>query len=155
MRLPLKDRISNTGELKAWKGEIPFRYEYTAGIAGERFLGGLRRGKILAAECGNCRSRYVPPKVYCVKCYLPMKDYVEVGPRATVSALAESYVDFGGRRRSEPRVYAFMTFEGVNGGLVHLAGGKGLEVGSRVVPKFAPASRRKGSLLDIELFVRG
>ncbi len=149
----LKERITNVEEMKSWKDQIPFHYEYTAGVAGERFLRGLQHGKIVVTKCRSCGKSYLPPKVYCVDCYLEIKDFKQVGPVGTISAIAESHVDFYGRPMTKPRTFAFVTFGGVTGGLIHYARGKNLRIGSPVAPKFKPASKRSGTLLDIVEFV--
>ncbi|MBI3840420.1 MAG: Zn-ribbon domain-containing OB-fold protein [Thaumarchaeota archaeon] len=151
--MPMKERITSVDRQRTWEGEIPFHYEYTAGVSGERFLRGLQRGKILVPKCGNCGRSYLPPRAYCTNCFLEITSYVELKPTGRVSALAESHVDFQGRR-SKPRTFAFVTFAGVTGGLVHFAEGKGLRIGSSVRAKFKPAAKRKGTLLDIETFVK-
>ena len=147
MSTPLSERITRVDKLRSWSDRIPLHYEYTAGVAGERFLRGLQRGRILAAKCGNCGKMYLPPKMYCVDCYLEIRSYRSVGPAATVAALA------GDPAKRASRTFAFLTFDGVAGGLVHYARGKELEIGSRVVPRFKPARKSKGTLLDIEGFV--
>jgi uncharacterized OB-fold protein len=149
----LNERITSVDKLRSWTDKIPFHYEYTAGVAGEKFLRGLREGKILASECPKCRRRYLPPKMYCVDCFVGLKKYREVGPPGMVSAVTESYVDFQGRRLKSPRTYVYVTYSGVTGGLVQRAEGKGLRFGDKVTPKFKPSAMRTGSLLDFE-FVR-
>lgn len=151
--MPLKERITSVDQLRSWTDKIPLRYEYTAGVAGERFLRGLQEGRILAARCEKCGKSYLPPKMYCVECFAPITKFGEVGPEGRVRALTETYVEFDGSRREEPRLIAFVTFKGVTGGIVHRVSGEGLKVGSRVRAKFAPESRRTGSLLDIDEFV--
>lgn len=151
--MALKERITSIDKLRSWTDQIPLHYEYSAGVAGEKFLRGLQRGKILASECERCRRRYVPPKTYCVNCYVEIRKFRSVGLSGTVAALAESHVAFDGKRARKPTVFAFVTFRGVTGGLIHRAGGKGLAIGSKVVPKFRPVSKRTGTLLDIEKFV--
>jgi uncharacterized OB-fold protein len=150
--LTLGERITDADRLRSWKDDIPLRYEYTAGVAGERFLRGLQEGKILASRCGNCGRMYLPPKMYCINCYIEVRSYRAVGPAGTVAALAESHVDFEGRKLKTPRTFAFVRFTGVTGGLIHSASGKGLEIGSRVAPRFREARARKGTLLDIADF---
>lgn len=153
--MPIEERITSTEELRAWTDKIPFRYEYTAGVAGERFLRGLKRGEIIAGQCRKCGKKYLPPKMYCVDCFARIEEYEPVGPRGKVAALTESWVDFHGRRLKRPVLMAFVVFKGVAGGIAHTAEGRGLKIGSAVEPKFIPESQRKGSLLDIENFVTG
>ena len=154
MKLPLKERITSSDELRSWKDQIPFHYEYTAGVAGERFLRGLQRGEIIASHCTNCGRSYLPPKTYCVHCYLEINRYRRVGPTGTVTAITEAYVDFDGKKMPTPRTFVFVTFRGVTGGLIHRSAGKNVAIGSKVAPRFRPASSREGNLLDIEGFAR-
>ena len=154
MMMSLKERITSIEKLRSWTDQIPFHYVYTAGVAGEKFLRGLREGRILASECMNCGKKYIPPKVYCVECYREVKRFKQVGPGGVVAALAESRVGFEGKRLAKPRTFAFVVFKGVTGGLIHFATGTGLEIGSKVVPQFRAPAKRQGTILDIEEFVK-
>lgn len=151
--MPISERITSIDELRAWTDKIPLRYEYTAGVAGERFLRGIKDGKLLAGRCAKCGKKFVPPKSYCVDCFAPIGDYEQIGPRGTVAAITESWVDFQGRRLKAPTLFAFVVFRGVVGGIIQKAEGKGIRIGSAVEPKFAPPTARTGSLTDIECFV--
>jgi uncharacterized OB-fold protein len=147
---PLSERITRVDELRSWTDQIPLHYEYTAGVAGEKFLRGLIEGKILAAKCNKCGKRYLPPKMYCVDCFVEIKKFRRVPLSGTVSAITESHVDFEGKRMAKPKVFVFVTYPGVTGGLVQAASGKGLRTGTKVTPRFKPASKRTGSLSDFE-----
>jgi uncharacterized OB-fold protein len=151
-QLALAERITSVDKMRFWRGEIPLVYEYTAGVAGEKFLRGLQEGRILAARCGKCGTRYLPPKAYCVSCFQRISNFREVGPAGTVTALAEVHENFDGSRRKKPQRMAYVTFHGVTGGIIHKVSGAGLKVGSRVAPRFRPKTKRTGSLLDIEEF---
>ena len=151
--MPLNERITSADEFRSWTDKIPLRYEYTAGVAGERFLQGLKKGEILAGQCGKCGKKYLPPKMYCVDCFAPIVKFGAVGLRGSVAALTESWVDFQGKRRSSPTMIAFVAFTGVTGGIIHSAEGEHLRIGSAVEARFIPEPARKGSLLDIEKFV--
>jgi len=148
--MSLGERITSVDRLRSWTDEIPFHYEYTAGLAGERFLRGLQEGRIMASKCKKCGKSYLPPKAYCVECFAPIESYRAVGPEGKVAAVTESHVGFDGRRLKAPRTFVFVEFRGVTGGLVQVATGRRLEIGDRVAPRFKPASKRKGSLLDFE-----
>jgi uncharacterized OB-fold protein len=149
--MAFSERLTNVDEMRFWKDQIPFHYEYTAGVAGERFLRGLQSGKLLAGKCDSCGKMYLPPKMYCVDCYRKVTKMVEVGPSGVVSALTESHVSFDGRHLEEPVPLVFVTFKGVTGGLIQKAVGR-LRIGAKVAPRFKPRERRKGSLDDIEAF---
>jgi uncharacterized protein len=151
--MTLGERIANVDELRSWKDQIPFHYEYTAGVAGEKFLRGLKEGKILGAKCGNCGKTYLPPKTYCVDCYLEITSFPNVGVKGRVAALTGSLVDFEGKRTKKARTFVFVTFDGVTGGLIHHGVGSGLRIGGTVRPAFKAPSKRTGTLMDIEGFV--
>ncbi|MDV3292690.1 MAG: Zn-ribbon domain-containing OB-fold protein [Nitrososphaerales archaeon] len=152
--MPLNERITKVDEFRAWTDKIPLRYEYTAGVAGEKFLRGLQEGKILAGKCPKCGKSFLPPKMYCVDCFVPIKEYREVGLEGRVGALTESHVDFNGNKLGSPIAIAFVAFAGVTGGLIHRVEGEGLRIGTKVAARFVPRPARKGSLLDIEKFVQ-
>lgn len=148
----MSERITRVDLLKSWTDQIPLRYEYSAGVAGEKFLRGLQQGKILAAVCDRCGNKYIPPKMYCVDCFVQVSKFTEVGPEGRIAAISESHVEFDGSKAKEPRLMAYVTFKGVKGGLIHDVTGVGLKVGARVRAKFAAEANRKGSLLDIVAF---
>ncbi len=150
--MPLSERITDVDRMRFFKDEIPLHYEYSAGVAGEKFLRGLQEGRILASRCAKCGKRFLPPKSYCVDCYLPITRFGDVGPVGTIAALTESHVKFDGSRARTPVMMAFVTFRGTTGGIVHRVSGRDAEIGSKVAPRFRPKSKRKGSLLDIEEF---
>jgi uncharacterized OB-fold protein len=151
--MSLGERITSVDRLRSWTDQIPLHYEYTAGAAGEKFLRGLMDGKIVASRCKECGKTYLPPKAYCVDCFAPIETYRTVRPAGKVAALTESHVGFDGKRLRTPRTFVYVEFRGVTGGLVQVANGRGVEMGAKVAPRFKPASKRKGSLLDFE-FVR-
>ncbi len=152
--MALKERITSTDKIRSWTDQIPFHYEYTAGVAGERFLRGLQEGKVLASECVSCGKLQLPPKAYCVDCFAQTKRYRRVGPEGTVAALTRSSVGFEGERLPRPQAFVYVTFEGVVGGVVHRALGDGVEIGSKVAPRFKAQGKRTGSMLDIEGFAK-
>ncbi len=152
--MSLRERITNVDELRSWKGQIPFRYEYTAGVAGEAFLRGLQRGRITAARCQKCGKSYLPPKMYCVDDFTEITKFAEVKGKGKIVALAESYVDFEGRKTRGGNRFVFVAYDNVEGGIIHHGIGHGLKIGTRVSPRFRPREERKGTMLDIEGFVK-
>jgi uncharacterized protein len=149
--LPMKERLDSVDQVRQWTDAIPLQYEYTAGVAGEKFLRGLKEGRILAGRCTHCRETQLPARTYCVNCYRPIEGYPEVRPVGKVSAITETTYGQKGERLAEPVTYAFVSFSGVEGGIVHKIIGK-TKIGSSVVPRFRPEAERRGSILDIEGF---
>ncbi len=144
--MPIEERLGSVADVMQWHDHIPFQYEYTAGIAGEMFLRGLIEGRILAGYCPRCKEYSLPPRIYCVRCYGEIKKFVKAGPVGRVAAISTT-----GRGGSGERTYAFVTFKGVRGGIIHRLIGKA-RAGTEVVPRFRPRSERRGSILDIQGF---
>jgi uncharacterized protein len=138
-------------EIRQWTDVIPFHYEYTAGVAGEKFLRGLMEGEILAGYCSACKETSLPPRIYCVKCYGEIRKYLRVRPPGRVAAITSTSIGQGGERLEEPVTFAYVTFQGVAGGILHRIVGKA-RVGSAVKPRFRKKRDRRGSILDIEGF---
>jgi uncharacterized protein len=154
---------AGTGRILAWRDSIPLRYEYTAGTAGEAFLRGLKAGKIVASKCGTCGEVRLPPRTYCLQCYGRTRIDVELLHSGRIAAVSTTHLGAGGAEvaaRSRT-TFGFVTFEGVQGGLVHRVvhdGRRDPRAGDPVRLLFAPAEKRKGSILDLEGFrtdVRG
>jgi uncharacterized protein len=146
-----------TGRIVAWKDSIPLHYEYTAGTAGEAFLRGLKAGRIVASKCGTCGEVRLPPRAYCLQCYGRARVDVDLLHYGRLAAFSTAHLGEGGAKLAagSRTAFGFFTFEGVSGGLVHRIlrdGGGHPKVGDPVRPLFAPADRRKGSILDLEGF---
>jgi uncharacterized OB-fold protein len=149
----MEERIDTVEDIRQWVDSIPLRYEYTAGVAGERFFRGLMAGKILAGYCSNCRKASLPPRIYCVKCFGEIGKYVRVRPIGRVSAMTTTRSGQDGKVLDHPVTFGYITFDGVSGGILHRIVGKA-RVGSAVKPRFKPRRDRTGSILDIEGFER-
>jgi len=142
----MEERIESVADVRQWADIIPFQYEYTAGVAGEKFLRGLMDGKILAGYCPNCKESSLPARIYCVKCYGEITKLVKVGPVGKVRAVTSA-----GKQNTGGQTFVFVTFDGVRGGIIHKLLGNA-RAGSEVVPRFKPRSERTGSILDIQGF---
>ena len=151
--MTIKDRLGSVAEVGHWADSIPFHYEYTAGIAGEAFLRGLVDGKILAGYCRACEEPSLPARTYCVRCYGAISSFVEVGPAARVRAVTSTRAGEGEQGGVPGGAFAYLTFEGARGGMIHRLLGEA-PVGSEVVPRFRPRAERVGSILDIQGFER-
>jgi uncharacterized OB-fold protein len=154
--MPLIERIGTFGDAKVWYDSMPLESEYTVGIAGEKFFRAIKdRGVILGTVCSTCGLTYVPPSMYCERCFAELEEWVEVPHRGwvyTYTILTRSLED---KPLSEPQVLALIELEGVHGGLVHKLGSVSLdevEVGMEVEAVFKPEQERVGSILDIEYF---
>jgi hypothetical protein len=150
------EHIERVDQLGQWPGEMPVSFLYTVGVAGERFLRELmENGRFLGSRCSDCRYTYLPPRLYCERCFAELTDWVEVGPRGTVEALTVAHVGLDGQPLAEPQTFALIRLDGADGLLIHrisAPAGQELELGATVEPVFHPRAARKGSILDIQHF---
>jgi uncharacterized OB-fold protein len=140
--LPITERLDAASSVRAWRDKIPLHYEYTAGVAGEKFLRGLKEGRILAGRCGECGVTSLPLRMYCVDCYSEVVKSFRVAPVGVVRAVTRG-----------AKTFAYVEFEGVKGGLVNALIGPA-RVGSRVAVVFRPKSQRTGAISDVLGFER-
>ena len=150
------EHIERVDELGQWPGEMPVNFLYTVGVAGERFLRELKdRGRFLGSRCPDCQYTYLPPRLYCERCFAELTDWVEVGPRGTVEALSVAHQDLDGEPLAEPETFALIRLDGADGLLLHrikAPAAEELELGATVEPVFLAKAARKGSVLDIQHF---
>jgi uncharacterized protein len=146
--LPITERLDDSTGVRSWLDSIPFHYEYTAGVAGERFLRGLIEGKILAGYCTSCDKAALPARMYCVGCYSQIGRYVRAGPVGVVKAVTRRVGASG-----EPEAFAFVEFPGVSGGILHRLLGRA-RVGSSVKARYKPKPERTGAISDVLGFER-
>lgn len=151
------DRVDRPQDIKYWYGGIDTAYRYTVGIAGERFFRELRdTGKILASRCRQCNEAYVPPRLYCVKCFSELKDYEEVPDDGWYIHTYSTARNQGGQGLQEPLIWVVAKHRHVVGGLVHRltrASPVDVTIGMRIRPLPKEKEGRIGSILDLEGFV--
>ena len=63
---------------------VRVEYTYTPGATSERFLRGIKEGKIIGAACDACGRVYVPPRGACPRCASPTSTEKEVAQKGTV-----------------------------------------------------------------------
>jgi uncharacterized OB-fold protein len=154
--MSLIERIGTFGEAKVWYDNIPIESEYTVGIAGETFLRAIRdRGVILGTVCPTCDLTYVPPAMYCERCFDQLEEWVEVPARGTVYTYTVLSRSLDGQALDEPVILALVRLSGAHGGLIHRLKGanpEDVQIGMEVEVVFKPKEEREGSILDIEYF---
>lgn len=154
--MSLIDRIGTFADAKVWYDNIPLESEYTVGIAGEKFFRAIKdRGVIMGTVCPVCELTYVPPSMYCERCFTELEEWVEVSAKGTVYTYTILTRSLDDQPLDEPEVLAFVELEGAHGGLVHRLGEanlKDVEIGMEVEIVFKPQQEREGSILDIAYF---
>jgi uncharacterized OB-fold protein len=150
------DKNINPLKLHHLVGDMEADYIYTAGVAGDKFFKALRdEGKLLATPCEACKITYLPPRMYCERCFSELDKWVEAEPSGKVDTFTLVHEDRDGKKLPEPVPVAFIRIDNTDGGLIHRLGGadpKSLKVGMKVKPVFKEKAKRTGGLTDIDHF---
>ncbi|KKM09080.1 hypothetical protein LCGC14_1723160 [marine sediment metagenome] len=148
------EHVERVTDLRAWPGDFPVSHLYTVGIAGERFLRELKdNGRFMGTRCGSCDHVYLPPSMFCPRCFAALDEWTEVGPQGTVRAVTTAHRGVDGRPPETPETLALIQLDGADGLLVHRIGGsEGASIGDRVEAVLKDAAQREGSILDVRHF---
>jgi len=150
------EKLNDPREIRHWPGHMETDYIYTLGITGERFFKEIKKnGRIMGAKCKQCDIVYVPPRMYCQRCFEKLQEWVNVGNRGTVHTYTVAYIDLNGAKLKEPTIYAMIKIDGTDGGLVHKLGEidpEKVKIGMKVEALFKPKEKREGSINDIRYF---
>ncbi|MGC9346324.1 MAG: Zn-ribbon domain-containing OB-fold protein, partial [Candidatus Bathyarchaeales archaeon] len=112
-------------------------------------------GRIMGAKCPRCKIVYVPPKMYCEKCFAKLEEWVDVGTKGVVHTFTVATIDVEGKRLEKPVIFALIKFEGACGGLIHKieeTKPEKIKIGMKVEAVFKPSFERKASINDIAYF---
>lgn len=150
------DKIRDPRKIRHQIGDMEADYIYTAGIAGERFYTTLRdEAKLLATRCGKCNITFMPPRMYCDKCFAELTKFTEVPPTGIIESYTITYKDRDGEPLPNPIVLGFIKIDKTDGGLIHKIGEikpKSLKINMKVEAVFEDKAKRKGALTDIKHF---
>ncbi|MFW9985469.1 MAG: Zn-ribbon domain-containing OB-fold protein [Candidatus Odinarchaeota archaeon] len=150
------DKIRDPRKLRHQIGDMECDYIYTAGVAGERFYIALRdEGKLLATRCDKCNITFMPPRLYCDKCFAELTNYKEVPSTGIIDSYTITYLDMNGEALPDPMVLAFIKIDQTDGGLIHKISDikpESLKIGTKVEAVLEDKSKRKGGLTDIKYF---
>ncbi len=97
-----------------WSDSIALEYKYTAGVCGEKFLKELKQhSRIIATRCSKCKLTYLPPRLYCERCFGRLNRWVKVNNEGTLYSYTITR-----EKNVKPSIYGLVKFAGVEGGLV-------------------------------------
>jgi uncharacterized OB-fold protein len=151
--MAITEKITNTTRPTFWEGEIPVNYVYTYGLAGEKFFRAVKdKGTFAGTRCDVCDITYVPPKIYCDRCFAKLEKYLDVGTTGYVESFTVTFKNMDGSDRERPRILAVIRIAGTDGGLIHYLEGIAIDdiaLGMPVQAVFKPKSKRTGSIEDI------
>jgi len=143
-------------EAKAWPGAIPLQSRYTMGLAGERFFHALKdEARLLATYCPNCDYTYLPPRIYCERCFSELEEWVEVPNHGRVYAYTVVHCDLDEKPLAKPQIVALIEMDGCDSVFVHLLDGVDPDdvcIGMEVRAVFQSKARRTGEITDIAYF---
>jgi len=147
------EKITSPFNARHWIGDMEADYVYTLGVAGERFFKELKKGKIMGAKCKCCNVIYLPPRMYCEKCFAKLEQWVDIGKKGVIHTFTVATIDVDGSKLEKPVTYALIRFEGVHGGLIHKIGETDkVSIGMKVEAVLKPPRQRKASINDIAYF---
>ncbi len=150
------DKNTNPLKLRHVVGDMEADYIYTPGVAGDKFFKALRdEGKFLATHCESCNHTYLPPRMYCERCFSELDKWVEAESSGVVDTFTLVNEDRDGEKLTEPVIVAFIRIDKTNGGLIHRLGGidaKSAKIGMKVKAVLRDKAKRTGGLTDIEHF---
>ncbi len=111
---PIKPVELTSETAKAFPGEIPLQYVYTAGHGGELFYKGLSEGKLYGVWCDHCETVHLPPLPFCdhSMTWLDIeRNKRELRPFGRVVSLTLAYEDRSGKPLDKPQVIVQVSFE--------------------------------------------
>ncbi len=150
------EKITDIRHMLHWPGHMETDYIYTQGIAGEKFFSEIKENeKIYGGQCNHCGKVFVPPRLYCERCFRKIAEWLNLGSKGVVYTFTVVYIDIDGAKLDEPNMYALITFDGAEGGLIHRLGEiepHEVQIGMPVEAVFRPQAERTGSINDIRYF---
>jgi uncharacterized OB-fold protein len=150
------ERIGDPRKVKHWMGHMEADYQYTHGLAGEKFFKEIKENaKITGTKCHTCDLTYVPPRLFCERCFEKLEDWVEVSKTGRVHTYTVAHIDTDGSKLKEPLIWALIKIEGIHGGFVHRLGDidpKDVKIGMAVEAVLKARKDRTGSMSDIKHF---
>ena len=146
-------------ELISLKCVPSINQRYATGPTMGKWFDGLREKKFYATKCPKCGRTLVPPREICAQCRVRCKEFVEVGPDATVTLIDVVYYaspdPLTGKIRETPYTALFMVMDGASRdeSFAHDLNPKDIDrikPGMKVRPVWA--EKRTGSYKDLLYF---
>ncbi len=154
--MPILEKLGQQSQARHWTDSIPLEYHYTAGVAGEEFRRELKEnGKFLVSKCTECKTTYLPARLFCPTCFVEMKDQFPIDKAGYLYSYTSVANKRSGNKLDQPTLVALVKFEGVKGGIVHkldVEDPDKVTIGMKARPILKGALERTGSLTDILAF---
>ena len=141
-------------ELISYKSRIKVPYTWSIGEVGSRFLTEIKENKkIWGTRCHVCDMVFVPPKMTCTYCFVPIHEWMEVKDEGVLQTFTVARYETDLIPQDSPQIIGIVLLDGADTGLVHLIGDtspENIKVGMRLKAVFN--KERKGHILDIKHF---
>lgn len=134
-------------------GKLEIPYKYYAGEFSSKFLTALRDDKkILGVKCPKCKKVFIPPRSSCEKCFVQIKEWVELSPIGELRSFCVINYEEPYLPLKPPFVLGLIRLQGADSDLVHIvnADPSKLKIGLKLKAVFK--EQRKASILDITYF---
>jgi len=141
-----------------WRGDMQADYLYPNGAAGDKFFKNLmENGTFLACSCPECKTTYLPARIYCEECFveIPKEKWKEIAPEGTVRLFTVAYLNAEGEKLEKPWIMALVDIEGTDGAWLAKLNVKDLNkdyTGAKVKAVLRPKDKREGTMKDILYF---
>jgi len=134
---------------------IFLKYQFTAGGATTRFLGQLKRGRLVGQRCPECSNVYLPPRGSCPACGVATVEEVEVSDKATVQSFTIVWIPIPGSPIQPPYIVANLVPDGANISFIHLMSecvNEEVHIGQRVQAVWKPEEEWTYAMENIRYF---
>jgi len=139
-------------------GDLEQPFNYAVGLHGSKFFQELKDNRrFLGIKCPKCKKVFIPPRKVCGRCFVEMKDFIEVGPQGNIGSftiLRYAFIDpETGEQKPIPYGYGFIHLDGTDNLFQHyidIEDEEKIKIGARVEPVFS--ENRKGTIRDIQFF---
>ncbi len=154
--------MSDKAELLSIPGKWDLTYNYTAGETISKFLIEIRdNATIIATKCEQCNRVIVPPRSYCERCFISIKDnWVKLEPKGTLEAYTIVTYKFEGLP-DPPYIIGYFKLNGADTTIPHFLTGvdlsnledarKKIKVGMPVRVVFKNKEQREGRMTDFRI----
>lgn len=134
---------------------ISFKYSYTAGSTGARFLMKMKEGKIVGQRCPSCSNVYMPPRGCCAKCGVVTEEEVELPHTGVIESFTIVHLPIPGSPIEPPIIAANIIIDGADIAFIHLLSEVDhdkVHIGMRVEAVWKPQSEWDYSFENIAWF---
>ena len=145
--------MSNQEEISI-TSKLVIPYNYHAGKYVSRFYDALEEDRqILGVKCPECSTVYFPPRQTCGRCFVSMKDWVELGREGVVTNYTVvRYAEPSIQPTKPPYVQALIKLQGADPSFVHLVDASPDQVHIGMAVKAVFSEEKRGNILDIKCF---